>query len=856
FNAPGLEVTKLTVNSGGGGDRVVIEDHSATTEVYLGGGADTAELRTSDNGEITIDGEAGQDLIYIIQVGTTTKTLIQGGEDADLIQVAGDKLASGTETTVDGDNPTTSPGDVLRFDPGANPTLDPSDTTSPGSVGVSGKGKVDFQEIELVDIIAAPIITLPATAPTITEGGSLSLSVTVQPLGDGTLDEPVSWEINGGSFGEAFGTTLNMTWDQLKAEGINNGNGTYDLAVRAENSGFTTTEVITLTVQNTAPTIAINASSTAFVSADFALAATHSDPGADAPITWSVDWDTVDVNSPMSPFGAVTSIAASHVYPEPGTYEVTVALVDGDSAPNNATTKTHSVTVTVDQNDISAGVPYAIDEGQSLSLTASVVGTPSSVGWDLNNDGDFTDATGLAPTVTWAALETLGVDDSGMVLPVKVKVSYGNSQALTATTTLDITNIDPTATFATNAPAGGVNEGASLGTVKAQFTNSTDVAAGDVTAGFLYSFDFGNDGTFEISDQAAAFANVPASYMGDKGLVTVRGVITDKDLGFSEYTTSFQVKEVLPTFTLGGSASANEGDTYTLTMSNLVDPGIGDSLTSLTIDWGDGTGLETVDPTLRTFTHVFKDNQSGQTTISVTGADGDGSKTVTKLVNVSNVAPSLSNVAAALASGLGVIVEGDLVKLTGDISDPGVLDTFSLAIDWGDGVTDTPSLPAGATGIDARHRYKDDGNYTISLTITDDDSDTDSKTTSVTVTNAAPQLTLELEASTIDETGTSVLSGTISDAGILDTHTVFINWKDGGSPEEATVTNRAFSVSHVYADDNPDSTSLDVYDILVTVTDKLDATSKATPTISQSVQNLIPQVIVVTTDAPDLANSV
>ena len=278
FTAPTSEVTELTIDTGPGDDTVTIEDHSATTTVLLGDGSDLAELRTSANGAITIDGGAAEDVINVIRVGATTTTTLLGGDDADLFLVAGDNLPSGASTTIEGDDPTTMPGDVLRFDPGSvGATLDQTGDMQAGTIGVSTLGQVVYSELEGFEVIAAPIIALPA-APTITEGDSLDLTVVVTPLGTGNaLDGPILWQLNGGAFGEVTGDNLNLTWDELQDNhGIDDGDATYELAVRATNmDGYTSTEVITLTVLNAAPNIDITASSNASVNAPFALTANH-----------------------------------------------------------------------------------------------------------------------------------------------------------------------------------------------------------------------------------------------------------------------------------------------------------------------------------------------------------------------------------------------------------------------------------------------------------------------------------------------------------------------------------------------------------------------------------------------------
>ena len=84
----------------------------------------------------------------------------------------------------------------------------------------------------------------------------------------------------------------------------------------------------------------------------------------------------------------------------------------------------------------------AIREGESLTLRASSTVTAESFAWDLNGDGDFVDAVGQAPVVTWKTLrQQLSVDDDGDY-EVAVRLTQGNviSQSVA---TLRIDNTPP-----------------------------------------------------------------------------------------------------------------------------------------------------------------------------------------------------------------------------------------------------------------------------------------------------------------------------------------------------------------------------------------------------------------------------
>ena len=98
-----------------------------------------------------------------------------------------------------------------------------------------------------------------------------------------------------------------------------------------------------------------------------------------------------------------------------------------------------------------------------------------------------------------------------------------------------MTNVAPTATFANNGPKRERQP------VTFNFTSPTDPSSIDTTAGFKYSYDFNNDGTFDVVDSASPTATFTFSH---EGSFPVKGRIKDKDGGLTDYTTTVTVTNV------------------------------------------------------------------------------------------------------------------------------------------------------------------------------------------------------------------------------------------------------------------------------------------------------------------------
>jgi hypothetical protein len=562
-------VTSTTINSGAGNDNVLLQALSPTTIVDLGAGDDSADVRTTTaNATLTIKGGAGNDTIRLDQLGAGDNTTVFGEDGQDTVYVNGRNIPLSATTVLHGNDPTTFPGDTLLFDPSALDYTPIAPNQNAGTIQAVDNsnpanpvhfGLVTYDTFEAVSVIHPPVITLGTFSST--EGGGVTLTASVSSPGN-PLSGPVQWDIQGnGSFGDVTGSTVTLTGQQLADFGLGEG-GTYQIGVLATNA-FGSAEAFTkLVIADVAPAVTVSGPNSVLVGTPYRVAFAASDPDHDPITQWTVNWGDGTTDT----FGAGTQ-NATHVYTDPGTPSIVVGALD-DELTSQVFSAPKQITVGVNPSQVSAGGPYTIAEGGTLSLAAIAVGNPVSYSWNLNGDG-FGDATGQNATLTWAQLEALPnrpIQDNG-AFNVVVRAAYANGLTVdSAAVILTVTNTPPTASLTNTGP---VNEGS---TATVTFVNPSDPSLADTKAGFTYSYDFNNSGTFQLVSSAPV-ATIPASFLSLPGTDTVRAVITDKDGGSTTLFTTITVNAVPPTLVVTGAPSVVEGTPYQLGLSS-TDPGL------------------------------------------------------------------------------------------------------------------------------------------------------------------------------------------------------------------------------------------------------------------------------------------
>ena len=315
-----------------------------------------------------------------------------------------------------------------------------------------------------------------------------------------------------------------------------------------------------------------------------------------------------------------------------------------------------------------------------------------------------------------------------------------------------------------------------------------------------------------LGKQVRAFSLTHLYLIG--GAFTVSATVTDDDAGVGSATAPVVVTS-LNTPPSGLAVTAGpvlEGATETLS-ATFVDPDTGDTHTA-SLDWGDGSAPQSVallaGVTSFSPTHLYQDSGTYNATVKV--ADSGASTTpVTVVVTVANVGPTVTSANLSAPS----IVEQESVTVDATFIDPGVSDTFTLTMDWGDSTSWSTDLAAGSRAASASHQYLAAGPFVITVTVKDRDNATGSmtKTLEVRARNRAPS-GLTLKANSPTEGSAATLTGSFTDLDTTDTHTVSVAW--GDSPTGTTLPLGAgatsFSTTHTYATSG-------TYHVNVTVTD-------------------------------------
>jgi hypothetical protein len=734
-------------------------DNPATLSVAVANVAPTAALSapasTPEGSSITLTlgpiVDPGTDTIasYIVQWG-------DGNIDSDL----GPPPSTFTHTYTDGDGDRTI---TLLL-------TDEDGTHTAGSTA-----------IHVVNVAPTVALSAPASTP---EGSSITL--TLGPIVDPGTDTIASYIIQwgDGNIDSDLGpppSTLTHTYTD------GDGDRTITLLLSDEDGTYTAGSTA-IHVANVAPAFEAGADESLTQGGTLTRSGSFTDPGADD-WTATVDYGDGQGTQPLALSGMGYTL--SHVYPEDGTFTVTVTIADGDGGSHS-----DSFIVTVASPNTApsfdAGADAALNEGGTLTRSGSFT-DPDDDTWTATvNYGDGFGTQPLALVGKTYVLDHAFTQNGSFT--VTVSISDGTA-TVSDSFVVDVANVAPEFDAGGNA---SLNEGDTF-TRSGSFTDpGSDTWVATVNWG-----DSTGSEPLVLVGKTYTLNHVFAQ----EGSFTVQIEIVD---GTSTTTRTFvaNVANVLPTVSAGNDVTLPAA-TFTGSGS-FTDPGA-DTWTA-TVNYGDNTGTQTLTLTGKTFALNHTYSQKGVFTVTVTVNDGTGSSTDTLLVTntTGNNAPVIT------LPGTASINEGSNYTASGSFTDPDA-DTWTATVDYGLGGGPQTLVLTNKT-FSLNNAYPNNGPFTVTVKVSDGVATT-TATATVTVANVAPVITAGGNT-TITVGSTFTRSGSFTDPG-ADTWTGTVNYGDGSGPSALTLAaNKTFALSHAY-------TQLGTFPVTITIFDGVD-TSTAT----------------------------
>jgi PKD repeat protein len=476
----------------------------------------------------------------------------------------------------------------------------------------------------------------------------------------------LEWDLdNDGQYDDATGPTAQRSFPAA---------GTYAVKLKVtDSSGASATTGVDVPVANRPPVAAFGFSPSSPKSADeIALTSLSTDPdGSIASYAWDLDDD--------GQFDDGTGATAITSFATPGQHNVRLQVSDDNGATDVAT-----VPIDVANRPPTAAFTFSPQSPKTLeqvtftSTSTDPEGSIASLEWDLDNDGQYDDATG--PT----AQRSFPIAGN---YTMKLRVTDSSGALDTETKVVTALNQGPTASFQTS-PAEPTTDG------PVTFTStSTDPEGLPLTT----AWDLDDDGSFETSGATVQHQfTVPNTYNFEVRVVDASGV-SDTASG------NITIPNRPPTASVDHTPKSPNTRTQITFTATADDP----EHRVKSLAWDSDNDGQFDDGTGTTLSRSF--NKPGAYTVRFRIEDLDGASAVTEdVVAVNNQPPTASFVVLPESPTAGAAAT--LVSTSLDPDTP--LEKWLWDLD-GDGEYDD------GTGPQIKHTFPAAGSYTVGLRVFD-----------------------------------------------------------------------------------------------------------------------------------------
>ncbi len=595
------------------------------------------------------------------------------------------------------------------------------------------------------------IISIERNTP-VRRGQPVTITVNASDVPSDTLSYSFDWTSNNAF--DIENSPSNTAVTSYTATGL------YTVTVRvADDDGGVVTTSTTVTV--TPQVLSATASGETVRRGQSATVSVSSTQELSDALTYGFDFDnngSYEVSS--------STPSASTVYTTTGVKQVGVRVTDADGG-----VVTTSTTVTVTPQVLSATATNSgpVRRGQPVTVSVSAAQELSDVltyGFDFGNNSVFE----IVQTENSAAASfaSTGVKTVGF--------GVTDSNGATVTGTTDIVVTPQLLTISAVSNSGPV--------LRNQPVTVIVTATQELSDLLTYSFDWDNDGIYEVMDQPHASAATTYSTAGEK---TVRVRVRDADGGEAITTTTITVNaQAIQITSVTSDAPKRRGQQVTVVVTATQQL---DDLLFYSFDWNNDGVYEVVDQASNSASTQYA--STGEKTVRVRVRDAQNSEavaTTTLLITPQNL--------GATASNNGPVRRGQTATVTVTATQE-LNDALHYSFDWNDdGAYDVVDQP----GSSASTQYALAGEKTVRVRVTDSDG---GESTTMTMITVDPQ---NLSIVSVTNSGSVIVGDlvlvTVNAIQELDDPLFYsFDWNNDGSYEVIDQPLNSASTSYAFAGD-------------------------------------------------------